>query len=322
MSTPHALSTLIRCLTLAVGTLLLCLPVACSRAPAPEDDGQLRVLVSIPPLIGLVEALAPEGSEVDVLIPAGEFVHGYQLRPDDRARVGRADLVVMVGVGLEGGAASVLEGAGDRLVRFDRVAGIEDDGHDHAHDHDHDHGGTTDPHLWLDFELVPLLINELERRLGALPGVDRAALSERALALRARVRALDEEHRERLSSVRGQAIVTHHDAWSRLADRFGLRVVGVLRPVVSGEPTPAELAEARRAIESEGVRAIFVEPQMDATLATRLARNAGVRVGVLDPMGSGDWFAMMRQNLDVLVDGLGEPGAPTLPEPERTPEGP
>ncbi|MFI4898702.1 MAG: metal ABC transporter substrate-binding protein [Phycisphaerales bacterium JB059] len=281
----------------------------CSRGSSPDDDAPVRVLVSIAPLQGLARAVAPEGAEVQTLVPPGESVHGYQLRPEDRAHVARADLVVMVGLGLEGGASALLLEAGDRLVRFDHVVGLEDEhaGHDHAgHDHDHDH--TIDPHLWLDPQLVLRLVSELESRLASIPGVDRGALAQRAEDLRERIARLDERYKERLAPLRGSAIITHHDAWSRLADRYGLRVAAILRPVATGEPTPRELALAREAIEREGVRMIFVEPQFDASLARRLGETSGVRIGVLDPIGSGDWFEMMEANLEVLVEGLAPPG--------------
>jgi ABC-type Zn uptake system ZnuABC Zn-binding protein ZnuA len=298
--------TILRWMPLVLLSAIWLAPVGCSRTPEPDDDGRVRVLVSIAPLEGLARALAPEGAEVQTLIPPGESVHRYQLRPEDRARVARADLVVIVGLGLEGGATGLLQQAGDRLVRFDHVVGLEDDhaGHDHAHDHGHDHDHTIDPHLWLDPELVTRLVNELEARLGAIPGVEKAALAQRAEALRQRVASLDGVYRERLAPLAGSAIVTHHDAWSRLADRYDLRVAAVLRPVATGEPTPRELALARAAIERENVRMIFVEPQFDAGLARRLGETSGVRVGVLDPIGTGDWFAMMEANLEVLAEGL------------------
>ncbi len=287
---------------------------SCSRSPSPSDDGRVRVLVSIPPLAGLVEALLPEGAEVETLIPPGSSVHSYQLRPDDRARVARADLVLMVGLGLEGRASSLLESAGDRLIRFDHVAGLEGEDDHTGHDHDHDHAHTIDPHLWLDPDLVLRLIDALEIRLAAINDVDRDSLAARAAFLRERTQMLDFTYRSTLADRRGQAIVTHHDAWSRLADRYGLRVAAVLRPVASGEPTPGELAKAREAIQREGVTTIFVEPQFDAALARRLAASAGVKVAVLDPIGGGDWFAMMRANLDALVGGI--------PAHEPAPQGP
>ncbi len=307
-------STLSLAMALTLLGVLSMVLASCSRQTSPSDDGRVRVLVSIPPLAGLVEALLPEGAQVQTLIPPGSSVHSYQLRPDDRARVAGADVGVLVGLGLAGGASPLLTSAGDRLIRFDHVAELEGEDAHAGHDHDHDHAHTIDPHLWLDPDLTLRLIDELETRLSSLDGVDPAALRERSEALRVRVREMDAAYAATLADRKGRAIVTHHDAWSRLADRYGLRVAAVLRPVASGEPTPGEMARAREAIQREGVATIFVEPQFDAALARRLAQNAGVKVAVLDPIGDGDWFAMMRANLDALVGGI--------PASEPKPQGP
>lgn len=300
MSPIRRLSRLVS-LTLCAACLTL---GACSRAPDPGDDGQVRVLVSIPPLAGLVEAMLPEGAQVESLIPVGSSVHAYQLRPDDRARVARADLVVMVGLGLEGGATGLLESAEDRLVRFDTVVGITDPHAGHTHGPDCDHGHGPDPHLWLDPDLVTKLVRELHPRFMTLPEMDQASLTGRTNNLLVQIGVVDSRYQQQLWPMEGQAIVTHHNAWSRLTDRYGLRVAAVLRPIATGEPTPAELAQAREAIEREGATTIFVEPQFDAALAKRLAENAGVQVRQLDPIGDGDWSAMMLDNLAQLVEGI------------------
>ena len=39
--------------------------------------------------------------------------------------------------------------------------------------------------------------------------------------------------------------------------------------------------------------------------AISVTRETGVRVGTLDPLGQGDWEALMLRNLDALVEGLG-----------------
>ena len=55
----------------------------------------------------------------------------------------------------------------------------------------------------------------------------------------------------------------------------------------------------------------FVDPPGPDEATKRIAEAAGARVMVLDPLSDGDWPALMRRNLDALVDGLTPPdGAP------------
>ncbi len=287
---------------------------ACGR-PAPEPaPGAMptRIVVTIAPLAGLVQELAGPEVEVTTLLPAGASPHGFELSPDDVRELAQADLIVAVGVGLEPWLERRLRSApqlAGRAVAFADLVGIEfDRAHDHG-EHAHDHGdhahGPVDAHLWLD----PVLVAQFVRALG--PRVTDGA--ERVEALAERVGQVDAEYRHRLEPFRGRAIVTHHAAFTRVAERYGLEIAEVLRRVDSAEPTPAEIAAARRAIDERGARAIFVEPQFNSTAAERIAESAGVALGRLDPLGTGDWFTMMRSNLDELVRVLGSGAAQERP---------
>lgn len=296
---------------LAVGGLLV---AGCSRQPdarAATGDDPVRVVVSIPPLAGLIEGLAGDGAEVTVLVPPGGSAHGFELTPSDVNAIGRADVVVLVGAGLDTAVERVASRSGGvTIVNFAAVVGVGGVGasHDHAEDdehHDHDHAG-PDPHLWLDPVLCEALVTEVGRALGAP--------ADRVEARRAELRRLDEELRAMLAPLAGRSIVTHHDSFSRFADRYGFVIAAVVRPLDSVEPTPGELSRAAEAVRASGASAILIEPQMPAGAAERLAELTGVRIGTLDPLGSGDYFAMMRANAAELVRVMGD-GVPA-------PEGP
>lgn len=291
----------------------------------------MRVVVTIPPLKGLVEPMLPPGSEVIVLLPPGRSEHGWEPRQGDLKAIARADLTVSVGLGLEASFFRVLHKVrNDRRidVTFAELVGLEgagasieagkSAGHGHHHDHDHEHDehcdhshDGADPHLWLD----PVLCMEFAGKLA--PVIERAArkagmnesdvvrTAERAGELEARIGQLDAECRRLLEPVRGKAIVTHHAAFGRLADRYGLRVVEVVRPVEGVEPTTGQISAVLEAIRREGVSAIFAEPQYADRSVDMIAQRAGVQLGRLDPLGSGDWFAMMRANVEELAAKLG-----------------
>ena len=303
--------TLIACILIGIAMAFVS---GCGERSETRPEGPLRVVVTLPPLKGLVEPLLPEGSEVKVLLPPGANHHGWQPTPSDVASLSRADIVVYIGRGLEPIVVRHLnrhKSPWRRDVAFADLLGIEL-GHHHHHDHDHhehcDHGD-EDPHLWLD----PVLVKQFVEKLGPIvleaardAGYEFDAGAANALAMR--IDGIDAEYRDRLAPLQGAVIVTHHNAWSRLTDRYGLEVAEVLRPVDTAEPSAGDLERAARAVREAGVRGVFLEPQYggrDAGVIRRVAGEAGVSVGVLDPHGDGDWFAMMRRNLDELVRTLG-----------------
>lgn len=297
----------------AVGLVVLAC-AGCGRGQAPRAPGPLRVVVSIAPLTGLVRALAPPDATVTTLIPSGRSLHGYEMTPADLAAVGSADVLVYVGLGLEPAVDRVLgidPSKRRRVVCFARVAGVETEdahaGHDHDEGDEHHHHA-VDPHLWLDPQLVARLIPEVSDAIeAALKGMDGLTVAQESRLREARnellagVEAIHAEHEERLGPHAGASIVTHHNAFGRLAARYGLKIAAVIRPVEDAEPSPAAVAEAVEAIRRENARAVFFEPQYNGAAAEAIAKAAGVPVGTLDPEGGADWFKLMRSNLDELT---------------------
>jgi ABC-type Zn uptake system ZnuABC Zn-binding protein ZnuA len=225
---------------------------------------------------------------------------------------------VYVGLGLEGKLEDVLAKQDlprRQVVSFADAVGIKAE-HDHDHgDHaDHDHEHAVDPHLWLNPVLVDALVPALAQAVlnaEKQRGRDAEAVLQRldaaALALRGRIDGVDKAWGEGLMPFRGQAVVTHHNAFSRPAERYGFKVAAVIKQF-EDEPTPGDIAKVVSAIRAEGVKAIFVEPQYNPASARRIAELAGVKVGTLDPIGDGDWFALMQKNLDSLVEHMGGGG--------------
>lgn len=320
---------------LASGMLavLVCL-LSVSRAGAAEQIGAaerggepLRIVVTVPALKGLVEPLAPKGTSIRMLMQPGRSEHGYEFTASDIAALAEADVVVYVGLNLESRFDELLARpakSSRRVVQFAAAVGIAADAHDHSDhaDHEHeekDHDGTcdhehgpVDPHLWLDPVLVekfvPAVQNGIKEAMesrGELTEPAKATLDQAAADLVRSVRQVDERWRERLAPFAGKAVVTHHNAFPRVAERYGFRVATAIRTFEHAEPTPAQLAEIVNAIREQKVGVIFTEPQFNPAAAERIAKAAKVRVGRLDPLGDGDWFGMMQKNLDAMVDGLG-----------------
>lgn len=301
--------------------------------PGPSVRAPMKVVVTIAPLKGLVEPLLPKGSSIELLIPPGVSEHGYEIPLPKLATLARCDLVVTVGLGLDGRVTSFLAERpreGRRSVEFAKAAGVAgaaacDHDHDHAgHDHaqhDHAHQHAVDPHLWLDPALASKLVQaaseslrELEKARSrpadgaARPGVVEALAEINAAerALLARLSELDSAYRTRLAACPTRTLVVAHDAWGRLAGRYGLRAVA-LSGLTAGEPTPKAISDAVNAVRAEAARAVFCEPQLNPAASERVAKATGVPLLKIDPLGDGDYFTMMRRNLDELVRGLGGP---------------
>ena len=248
--------------------------------------GPMRVVVTVAPLAGLVRALAPAGAEVKVLMAPGRSEHGQEFGPEELTALGRADVVVMVGMMLEPKVDAFLASHPDerrQVVDFGKTVGLagehdaehRDAAHDEAkggghegHDHGpseghegHDHGD-GDPHLWLDpvlvTQVVPAIRSAVQTAGKALGQDDSARLGAAEGELLAQVLKVDDEYRAGLAGFKGRGIVTHHAAWGRLAERYGLKVAEVLRPVESVEPDAAHTAAVVEALKAAGAGLLFL----------------------------------------------------------------
>jgi zinc transport system substrate-binding protein len=310
---------------------------ATAQVPAPAGLAQppahaINVVVTIPPVQGLVSPMLPEGSTIRSLMPPGRSEHGYEFTPTDLVALAKADLVVLVGLGLESRIEQELK---DRPIQGRIVLNLGDalglvqvapHDHDHAHGEACDHDSTRiDQHVWLDPVLVESLIPKVKESIAAVldsqgaAAATKTSLDEKSQAWTRRVAQMHESYTQRLEPLKGRVLVTHHNAFSRIAQRYGLTIAASIRELDDAEPTPSEVAAAVRAIKSGNVRAVFVEPQMNQAVPRRLAAAAKVKVDVLDPLGDGDWCALMEKNLDALVRGLGDDAAPKPAAPKPAP---
>ncbi|MEX0654729.1 MAG: metal ABC transporter substrate-binding protein [Phycisphaeraceae bacterium] len=283
------------------------------------ESGETRVIVaSIHPLADLASQVAGPGFEVQTLLSAGATPHGFELTAEKMRLLGRADLVLAVGSNVDPWADRAAEQvAGDLPVlhmaeMVDRAAA----GHEHAHDNEHDDHGhghaRPEDHLWLDPVLARQWVDALREELvSRFP--DRSAEIERnATAVVASLEELDQAYREQLANVPRKELVTFHNAFDRLAERYGLEVVAHLTEVEldhGAEIRPDRWRQAVAAVRTHDLRVLYSEPQFPDRAIASLQREAGVDVLRLDPLGHPrregfeTYQAMMRSNLATLVDG-------------------
>ena len=300
-----------------------------------EGDGpvRIRVVTSIAPLAGLVKPMlesAKIAASIETIVPPGVSEHGYEAPPSKLEALAKADVVVIVGLGMEPQVEKFLKDRPNprrRVVIAAEAAGVGGIklGHDeHAHEgHDHEHGegcnhGHVDPHVWLDPALVEKIVPEIGKALRAALADDGAAvtrLRKAELELIVRVREVDAEYQRALAekNTKTRTIVVGHDAWGYIEERYGLEAAAI-KGLTASEPTPSSLENAMKAIKEHGARAVLVEPQLSRQAGEKIARATGVPVRVIDPLGDGDWFAMMRGNLKEFAFAVGAEEAPADPK--------
>ena len=292
-------------------------------AAAGGSGAGLTVVAGFYPLEWAAQRVGGDRLEVSSLTPPGAEAHDLELAPQDVATVAEADLLVY----LEGfqpaldevAATEAADTAWDAGQAADLTLTAEEHGHEgetaeehaeHAEEEPAADGEALDPHFWLDPIRLASVGDALAGRLAEADPDGAAGFEQNAAGLRADLEALDAEMRAGLAGCAVDTLVTGHEAFGYLADRYGMEVVGISGLSPSTEPSPAQLAEISTLVQERGVTTVYTETLVDPAVAETVATEAGVRTAVLDPIegltdesAGSDYLEVMRANLATLQEG-------------------
>jgi zinc transport system substrate-binding protein len=270
--------------------MIVAVAIAAACGATPTDDGRPAVVAGFYPLAFAAEQVGGAELSVTNLTPAGAEPHDLEVSPEDVAAIREADVVLLLGHGFQPQLEDAA-GDGESVVRL-----LDTPGLDLVPD---------DPHVWLDPQRYATIARRIASALETPPA---------AAPLEERLSELDAELRRGLAECERHEVVTSHQAFGYLTERYGLEQVAVSGVSPEGEAEPARLQEVVELVRARGVTTIFVEPLVSPRLAETIAREAGVRTAVLDPIeglseedqaAGEDYFSVMRRNLAALREGLG-----------------
>jgi zinc transport system substrate-binding protein len=255
------------------------------------------VVAAFYPLAWAAEQVGGASVDVEDLTPPGAEPHDIELTPRDIERVQSADLVLYLGSGFQPALEKAVAGRSgtslDLLEGQHLVAGAGEE------------EGGLDPHVWLD----PVRFADMVGAIGA--ALKRQPAAE---ALASKLHALDAEMKTGLAHCRRNEIVTSHAAFGYLAKRYGLHQIALTGLSPESEPSPRDLEGLVDEVEKSHATTVFFETLVSPKLAATVAREAGVKTAVLDPIegltpdevqAGADYFSVMRANLAALRDALG-----------------
>jgi zinc transport system substrate-binding protein len=263
----------------------------CGGGKKSGPGAQERIAAAFYPLAYAAQELAPPGTQVDNLTPPGAEPHDLELTPRDVEQVRSADLVLLLGHGFQP-QLEAAAGTGERVLRLLDTPGLQ-------------RHPNHDPHVWLD----PVRYSLIVKRIAAV--LNRPSSADPIVA---KLRALDRDYRRGLRTCTRHEIVTSHEAFAYLGERYGLRQVAITGLSPEAEPTPKHLERVVRIVRETGATTIFFETLVSPRVADTVARETGTRTAVLDPIEGltaaaekhgANYFTVMRSNLASLREALG-----------------
>jgi len=270
---------------------------------------RLKVAATIFPLYDLIRQVAGPNLDVTLRLPPGASPHTATFTPSMiRALTGSAALFI-IGYGLDDWAARLASDAGvPHTIRVDKgialqASGPPLDGDASEHGQANFHHGTehtVDPHYWLTIPNAVQIVRTITAVLKRLDATDQQGYEQRATSYVTQLQSADANIRQVLAEVPRREMAQFHAAFAYFATAYGMKIVATFEPSPGREPGPRHIEAFLRQVQAYQLTTLFIEPQFDQSILQQLARDMGVTLKILDPLGGTKgrehYIDMMRFN--------------------------
>ncbi|MFZ3048879.1 MAG: metal ABC transporter substrate-binding protein [Desulfatirhabdiaceae bacterium] len=277
----------------------------------------VKIMASIYPVGDMIRQVGGELVDVTVVVPPGASPHTFELKPATIKTFSASRLFFMVGAGLEFWANAAVKASGKSIqtvVLSDDMPLIQMAGH--LHDSDAEkvtkkpHHESANPHIWLDPILAKQMVGRIVQVLSAADPEHAIQFASRGEAYSKKLDDLDRSIKDSVRTFKIKKYVAFHPAWDYFALRYGLECDGVIEASPGRNPTPKMIAHIVKTIQASKIQAVFAEPQFNPQVADVIAREAGVRVLFLDPIGGSNvpggqtYLDLMNRNMSIIREAM------------------
>lgn len=261
-----------------------------------------KVTVTTSFLYDMVNQLAGDMVDKELIIPAGEDPHLYVAKPEDLKKISEADMVLFHGLHFEGKMQEVLEKKGYAVAstfQEDKVGKMEEDGKT-----------IIDPHFWFDIDLYKEAASNAGAKLSELLPEKKDEIEKNTKDYLEKLTALDEENKKALDELpeSGRYLITPHDAFNYFSRRYNIEVVAPQGVSTDSEVANKDIDKTVDFIVAHKVKAIFAESTTDPARMEKLkeaCKAKGFDVKVVSGEGNelfSDSLAPEGQSGDTYID--------------------
>lgn len=280
------------------------------RADNASNDGKLKVITSFYVMYDFASKIGGDKVTVTNLTPAGVEPHDWEPTPSDIISIEQADLFIYNGMGMERWVESVLSTIENKdLIVVEASADLSQQ----ISSEEASAISPSDPHVWLDPNLAKLEMKAICDAITAADPENAAYYAANYDTYAEQFDLLDEEFTLALSPLPQRNIVVAHDAFGYLCNAYDLTQVPIEGLQADSEPDAARMTDIIDFVKDNDVQVIFFEVLVSPKVANTIADEAGCTTAVLNPLegmsdedrdAGGDYFTVMRANLDALVSAL------------------
>ena len=288
------------------------------------NEDELQVYVSFYPLYETTQAIIGQKVDVKILTPTNIDPHDFDPSVKIIQEMKTADLIILNGGGFESWISN-MELESDQLldssngISFLETKSIahhdehdehtKEDEHEEHEEHE-EHKVVSDPHIWLNPNLVKIQVKNIAERLSKIDPENSKSYNENALQYVEKLELLDLQIREELSSCSKKDFITYHNAFSYFSDEYGLTQHTITKGVHShSQPTAKSIENIIDLAKELDINVIFAEDTSDIRISKVIADEIGADVLILSPAATEhienkNYFERMQENTSNLKEAL------------------
>ena len=259
-------------------------------------QAKINVVASIKPIHSLVASVMDGVGEPSLIVDGSASPHTFQLKPSHAKLLQNADIIFWIDKDLENFLVkplssiakkskkiSLMEINSIKKLKF-REKNIFVEKHDDHKGHKEHAHGEFDIHIWLDPENAKTMSMEIAKELSKIDPKNKLIYESNAKKVSFKINKMMKEIKKEIN--KDAAFVVFHDAYQYFEKRFNIDAVGALTVNPEVLPGAKQLTEIRKEIKHEKVKCLFSEPQFNPSIAKAIAKDTGVKIAVLDPLGA------------------------------------
>jgi len=201
--------------------------------------------------------------------------HDYAPTVEDVNAIAKADVIFVHGVGLDSWMDKTIKTANAKASAITATDGIKVLKGDK-------NTPEGDPHCWFDPTLAQTMVATIAAGLAKADPANANAYRANAKSYSDQLTQLDGQLKGIFNQVpkEQRKLVTNHDAFRYLAQRYDLTIVGAIIPSISdtAEPSAKEINDLIETIKKEKVKAIFAESSANPKVAQQVAKETGITI--------------------------------------------
>jgi zinc/manganese transport system substrate-binding protein len=235
----------------------------------------LNVVTSFTVLADMAKQVGGEHVTVTSLVGPDGDPHSFEPAPKDSVALGKADVVIVSGLGMEGWMERLVSASGFKGKVVVASTGVD------TRSMEEDGKTITDPHAWNSAENGAIYANNIMQALIAADPQDAPAIRESGRDYVTRLKLLDSWAKTRFAAIPKERrhVLASHDAFGYFGKAYGVNFMAPVGFSTEAEASASDVAALIKQLKEKHIKTYFIENQTDPRLVQQIAKASGAQPG-------------------------------------------